>query len=812
MVNDEKPARISQLYIDSKTFVLNDQNSEDIPKESKLPLMENSILYDCDIEFLSDHTPKLESNIESFTKRSINLKFLTKKNTNKTKEKKYNKINLSMEESLINSSDVRQNDSLISSARLTKFLTNYERKDFQNNIKEESNLESILINSLIICHQAQAFQTDPYANFEFECNLWEDDIFLDFCKSFGYRMESIQKNENSCLTYNYCVFPKGQKRSVIILAILEETNDHKNFSIVYKKTPQSNAVILTRGRKEKILQKIILSPSEYENVDSNLSKFESKGLIPIILAQKTLTAVEEENFISQYRILKFSLINQQEQISKLFDEFEYGLEYIATLGVEEKPSPFIQESLSFFRSIDSKCWLLSVHSAERVISIAKRLGFLNNEQDGFSKVFLLEQTNVEDLIFTVKNILSYINEHIQTQKKKSIIIKSKSADSDCPITSIVSKTKIDREINIIINGKSLDIIIETPYLCQNFMFICSLIKSLVGYDVSTRQKAWLANMVQHHFEKRKTLLGICNAAIDGQLLQTVDFGAEIKGIGLGDMEIDQIKELISFIKGSSREITFKLFTVSQIILYKTFVISFESFFFQFFSNFSGEIFSLDIIFCYFFFIMSPSIFIFSYFVNGLEVAQSFFETAKFKFENFEKIKINLPFLITESIFHAIIVFYVSSYSIRNTQNGEGKTYDLVVLEMICLINNVLLANIRLISFGIARTKSKKMIILIVSIFALFLVFFIGSLFEIPKYKIRFSILVRLLSDSKILFIILYNILLCSLVSFIVLTFANFIEKTMKRGNLENFQKKLIKTAKKIFKSPKYMDPLIQESI
>lgn len=94
---------------------------------------------------------------------------------------------------------------------------------------------------------------------------------------------------------------------------------------------------------------------------------------------------------------------------------------------------------------------------------------------------------------------------------------------------------------------------------------------------------------------------------------------------------------------------------------------------------------------------------------------------------------------------------------------------------------------------------------------IFAFFYICSLSENRLHRVRLELLLDFFSDFKVISIFIYNLMICILVSFIWNYITHIIKNAIGKLKQAEFHSKLVTTAQKIFKSPKYMDPLIQES-
>ena len=112
---------------------------------------------------------------------------------------------------------------------------------------------------------------------------------------------------------------------------------------------------------------------------------------------------------------------------------------------------------------------------------------------------------------------------------------------------------------ILLNGKSLDIIMQDHYLRLHFIFMVSLIKKFVCYNLSPTHKANLVDLVQSKIINNPKVLAIGDGWNDVLMLQKASIGIEYvppqiinrkEGLmNAGDIQISNLmKELLNKVK------------------------------------------------------------------------------------------------------------------------------------------------------------------------------------------------------------------------------------------------------------------------
>ena len=102
----------------------------------------------------------------------------------------------------------------------------------------------------------------------------------------------------------------------------------------------------------------------------------------------------------------------------------------------------------------------------------------------------------------------------------------------------------------ILNGKSLEIIIKDSFLKTHLVFLLSLVKNTIAYNMSPEMKSYLVSMIQNHFVGSPSVLAVGDNYNDAIMLQKADIGIELikkgsieKRAHAGDIQITNLKLL-----------------------------------------------------------------------------------------------------------------------------------------------------------------------------------------------------------------------------------------------------------------------------
>lgn len=499
----------------------------------------------------------------------------------------------------IGSSNSSLRSLLLNDIKIQKFIPCTE-DDFLNSLLTKPDYLDPLFEAMSLCHSARMSNDNKILTIR-----PEEEVIMNFCGLFTHKFEKANLNAETC-EYHIRVH---QRKMIYNIYHVNEFIDHKNFSILYQDPKNYNqSILLSRASLGYIKSKIDLLPEELENLELAVKEFYIKGLIPLIYSKKTIFEKENKDLLEKLNILKYSPINHSEEIKLLISDFEKELSFIGIIGIKDKINDGIAESLSFFQKIDQRIWIVSGDSRDNCLSTALSLKFIKFnehfyelESENKSKLLLNIQNHLEDIkekffsIGLISNQVHETNSILKPSRKSGINFFKVMANT--LKNSIAGVSYILENKYILLNGNSLDIIMKDDYLRLNFVFLISLIKKFVCYNLSPTHKALLVELVQNKLMNNPKALAIGDGWNDALMLQKASFGIEYvnlnkfnKNEGLmnaGDMQISNlklIKNLMLF------EGFISISVMEQIVLYffyKSYLTFYPLFLFNWYCNFTA---------------------------------------------------------------------------------------------------------------------------------------------------------------------------------------------------------------------------------
>ena len=619
--------------------------------------------------------------------------------------------------------------SLLANEPKIKKYTNCSEDDFLNNLIKIPNYLDPLFEAFTLCHSAKISE-----NNEIYSSKPEEEVILKFSGLCEHKFEKAHMNNETC---EYHMKNHQRKTIYNIYNWNEYSNDNKNFSVLYQDPKNSNqAILLSRGPLGYIKKRLLLNDEELENLELLVKEFFIKGLIALIYAKKTINHSDTKEILDKLNIFKSSPINYSEEIKMLISELEKDLIFIGIVGIKDKLNEGIKESLSFFKEINQRIWIVSGDSRDNCLSTALSLNFIKFNENYYE----IESENKTALILSFQNHLEDIketffqmNSHNPQNNERASIIKPIGRRNPSVTNffrlitsshnkSVAGVSYILENKYILLNGKSLEIIKQDDYLRLHFIFLISLIKKFVCYSLTAEQKAYLVSLVEDKLINNPKTMAVGDGWNDALMLQKASIGIEYiipqkfnekEGfMNAGDIQISNL----NLIKKLLIEAVINISVMEQLLLYffyKTNMIIFPLFLFNWICNFSatnlysqGYILSIDLL------LSLHNIVVF--FICEEPIGKVFLEKYPLLYKNgsIKKQQVILRFFLgacIEGLIQSGFIFYVTFYTCGLSNGPHGKQMDIKLASSSLVISLSIASNARI--FMDTNNKKSKMLML-----------------------------------------------------------------------------------------------------
>ena len=455
-------------------------------------------------------------------------------------------------------------------------------------------LESVVLTNSISCEYAKHQKIR-----KLKFRLKEEKIMNSFAKHLEYEFLNYYKKEG-CLYYSVRV--KKHVYDYKILGFHEQECDmmYNLFTIIYEDPRKNNFVISCKGHASKLIKRLRFSKQDFENLDSILMNFNKKGFQdPLMYARRILSQEEANDFFEKYNILQQSLISQEDYLADLVNELLIDLELMGLAGLQDDLEPDSLELIKFLKSLSINSWILTGDNKQSAYNVVTRIGMFDED----AEQFCIESENYDDLVKQVKLILGSLNNSIKPNSQISFASRNLKSKRAIAKESVHLTTIFDEKFDkyMLINGKSFDHIQKDEYLFSNFLFACSLLRTVVGFNFTAKNKKQFVEIIKHKFSRKFTVMAIGHGFNDILMMNSADIGIEIAkpsknhlnveiNMMLGDIvltNLRQVKQLMMNQTGAYFD-RFKHFI--ELTYFKSFLYGYSLFFYAFFTQFSSNCF------------------------------------------------------------------------------------------------------------------------------------------------------------------------------------------------------------------------------
>lgn len=436
-----------------------------------------------------------------------------------------------------------------------------------------------------------------------ECKfrMKDERILFHFAKHLEYEFLNFYKKDG-CLFYSLRV--KNHVYNYKILGFYEQETDnvYNLFTIIYQ-DPRTNRYVLScKGNASFLVRKLKFSKQEFDILDSILLTFHKKGFLdPLMYTRRTLSQQEADNFFEKFKNLQASLINQDEYLADLVNELLRDLDLLGLVGIEGSLEPESFELIKFLKSLCINSWILTGDSKQNAYNVASRIGVF----DEAAEQYCIESENYEELVKQTKNILGYLSKSIKTKSESTFDTRAKFQRIKTLATKKSSnlKTIFDEKYDkyILINGRSFDIILKDEYLYSNLLFVCSVLRTIVGFNFSAQNKRLFVEIIKKRFSQKSTVMAIGDGFNDILMMNAADVSIEIAkksknqqsfvvNMMLGDFVVSNLRQVKELMMTHSGICFDKLQKLIEFTHYKSFIYGLSLFFYIFFDQYNSNCF------------------------------------------------------------------------------------------------------------------------------------------------------------------------------------------------------------------------------
>ncbi|XP_053427308.1 probable phospholipid-transporting ATPase IIB isoform X4 [Nycticebus coucang] len=211
-----------------------------------------------------------------------------------------------------------------------------------------------------------------------------------------------------------------------------------------------------------------------------------EGLRTLVVARRSLTEEQYQDFESRYSQAKLSLHDRTLKVAAVVESLEREMELLGLTGVEDQLQADVRPTLEMLRNAGIKIWMLTGDKLETATCIAKSSHLVSRAQD----------------IHIFRQVTSRGEAHLELNALRR--------KHDCAL---------------VISGDSLEVCLK--YYEHEFVELACQCPAVVCCRCSPTQKAHIVTLLQQHTGRRTCAIG--DGGNDVSMIQAADCGIGIEG-------------------------------------------------------------------------------------------------------------------------------------------------------------------------------------------------------------------------------------------------------------------------------------------
>jgi len=276
--------------------------------------------------------------------------------------------------------------------------------------------------------------------------------------------------------------PQGTLLVYNILQVFPFTSESKRMGIILRDTNTGEIVFYMKGA-DTVMSKIVQYNDWLEEEVDNMAR---EGLRTLVVAKKTLSDEQYDDFERRFSAAKLSVVNRGAQVAAVVETLQRDMTLLCVTGVEDKLQHGVRNTLEMLRNAGIRVWMLTGDKLETATCIAKSSRLVARTQD----------------IHIFRNVTTRGEAHQE-----------------------LNAFRRKQDTALVIKGESLEVCLE--YYEHELMDLISAAPAVVCCRCSPEQKATVVRLVEQHSGKRAAAIG--DGGNDVSMIQAASVGVGIVG-------------------------------------------------------------------------------------------------------------------------------------------------------------------------------------------------------------------------------------------------------------------------------------------
>nr|XP_048275657.1 probable phospholipid-transporting ATPase IIB isoform X3 [Myodes glareolus] len=276
--------------------------------------------------------------------------------------------------------------------------------------------------------------------------------------------------------------PSGQVLTYCILQMFPFTSESKRMGIIVRDESTAEITFYMKGA-DVAMSTIVQYNDWLEEECGNMAR---EGLRTLVVAKRTLTEEQYQDFESRYSQAKLSIHDRTLKVAAVVESLEREMELLCLTGVEDQLQADVRPTLEMLRNAGIKIWMLTGDKLETATCIAKSSHLVSRTQD----------------IHVFRPVTNRGEAHLELNAFRR--------KHDCAL---------------VISGDSLEVCLR--YYEHELVELACQCPAVVCCRCSPTQKAHIVTLLRQHTRKRTCAIG--DGGNDVSMIQAADCGIGIEG-------------------------------------------------------------------------------------------------------------------------------------------------------------------------------------------------------------------------------------------------------------------------------------------
>ncbi|XP_030203043.1 putative phospholipid-transporting ATPase IIB isoform X2 [Gadus morhua] len=326
--------------------------------------------------------------------------------------------------------------------------------------------------------------------------------------------------------------PSGQTLTFHILQIFPFTSESKRMGIIVREEATGDITFYMKGAD--VAMATIVQYNDW--LDEECGNMAREGLRTLVVAKKSLSEEQYQDFESRYSQAKLSVHDRSLKVAAVVESLERELELLCLTGVEDQLQADVRPTLELLRNAGIKIWMLTGDKLETATCIAKSSHLVSRSQD----------------IHVFKPVSSRGEAHLELNAFRR--------KHDCVL---------------VISGDSLEVCLR--YYEHEFVELACQCPAVVCCRCSPTQKAQIVTLLKQHTSNRTCAIG--DGGNDVSMIQAADCGIGIEGKEgkqaslAADFSITQFKHIGRLLMVHGRNSYKRSAALGQFVMHRGMIIS-----------------------------------------------------------------------------------------------------------------------------------------------------------------------------------------------------------------------------------------------